>query len=72
MAAPEAGVGEGVWPEPNGVTKCMGESVNTENGWYSSPAKVAQNPDCIAPISTDTGNIRKDLRRGGAAGSVFS
>jgi hypothetical protein len=81
IAEPEAGVGAGQWTNSfsdgvfstiapaTGAIKCMGESVNTEVGWYNSPAEVAQNPDCIAPISTDTGNENYNKRcRGAQAG----
>ena len=83
--APEAGVGNGQFTDSfsdsayaliasaTGAIKCMGESVNTEAGWYNSPGEVSHNPDCIAPISTDAGNVNFNKRCAGAqAGNAIS
>jgi hypothetical protein len=46
----------------NGATRCMGEVVTTELDYYVSPDEVAKNPECIAPVSVDSGNINYNKR----------
>jgi hypothetical protein len=71
----QTGVGVNQWQDhklPGGTSAsgsgsipCMGESIDYGVAFYNNPADVMHNGDCIAPVSSDAGNVNFNKRCSG-------